>query len=303
MPDPVSRSGPVPRRARPRRRPPQRRAVAGRGLDVGPGPAAVRPRDHPATVHDGHAHLAGVRRPRSTQAAPPDLPGPGRRHRLLQRARRAAGAYHAETVAGPARTRRSARRPRRRPAHRRGRADQLARHAHALPALRRGHRGHRGRLGPTLPGRWQPALPAHRSGRDHARPRRRRPLRARAVRPAGPTPATPSWPGSSRPGVGRGRGGPRGVRGGRPAGHRRDLPVEPALALPGVAHARFHRPRRGRPDHRAARRRTRRRRLVHPRGDPGRRDLGRRTQPRPGFRSAAPASARCPGASPSPARS
>ena len=74
------------------------------------------------------------------------------------------------------------------------------------------------RAHPPLPGRRQRALPAHRPGGDHARPRRRRPA---AARPAGRLAGGPVLdPGRVRRagGVARGSGAPRGARGGR---HRR----------------------------------------------------------------------------------
>ena len=70
------------------------------------------------------------------------------------------------------------------------------RHDHCA-RLRRRDRDRAGRLDAALPGRRQRALPAHRPGRDHAGPRRRRPVPARARRRPGRRVVTRPWPGSS----------------------------------------------------------------------------------------------------------
>ena len=138
---------------------------------------------------------------------------------------------------------------------------QLARLAHALPALRRGDRRRARRLGAALPGGRQPGLPAHRPGGDRAASPTPTTGCCSAPTRCGRTTATRCSPASSNRGSRSRRPCMREVyeeSGLRVADPR--LPRVPAVAVPGLAHGRLHRATRRRPV--AGRARARRR------GDP-----------------------------------
>ena len=125
----------------------------------------------------------------------------------------------------------------------------------------------------ALPDRRQRPLPAHRPGGDHAGARRRRPVRCSVAGTQWADRAgSRHWPDSwSRGSRSRRRWPARCTR--RSASGCTDVRYvgQPAVAVPGVADARFHRPARRRRDADAATRRDGRGRLVHPRGGaPGR---------------------------------
>ena len=153
--------------------------------------------DQPEVGHagrrDGAAAFAvrAAGRPADAHAA---LPRRGRRRAVLRGDRRA---RRRRRLADAARVRRAGRRPRGRPGRQRGRARAVAPAAHALPAVRRADRRDAGRLDPDLHRRRQRALPAHRPGRDHAGPRRRRSRAARPRPAVGRRAGSRRWPGSS----------------------------------------------------------------------------------------------------------
>ncbi len=112
-------------------------------------------------------------------------------------------------------------------------------------------------------------------------PRRRRPRTARPRAAVGRGTVLDAGRLRRAGGVARGGGGPRGVRGGRRRHHRHPLSRQPAVAVPGVAHARLRRPPRRRSGDHPRPGRDGRGRVVHPRRDRAGARLDRRGTRRP----------------------
>ena len=212
------------------------------------------------------------------------------RHTSRWRSRRAAGRGRRPRRRGCAALRQVGRRPvrpRRHDLRHRARARELARHPHALPALRRADRAGPGRLAAPLPAGRQRALPAHRRRGDHVGRRRPGPAAAGARARAGGRAGSRCWPGSSSRGrAWRRRSRARSTR--RSGCEVHDVeylgdqpwPFPNSLMVGFTAQGRRQRPA-------AAGVRDRRGALVHPRGVPRDPRGGAGQRRRPGCRSRA----------------
>ena len=167
-----------------------------------------------------------------------------------------------------------AERSRYRPADPRHRACELARHARALPEVRRRDRAGPGRPPDRVAGGWHRALPEARPGGDHAGHRSRRPVPAGAERTVAEGPDVGSGRVRRAGGVGRARGRARGLRGDRDRRRAGPLPGQPAVADAAQPDARIP----GDGGEQASRSRSTRKRSARRAGSPGRR-CGRRSTP------------------------